>query len=312
MALVFHRLMAGIVEHRAWLGVDDSSSAVEPVALLSASAADLTRGDSHGWLELPRLPRVHVNGQLSQVAEVEKIIYGSHGDAADTRMCPPRLAGEFISDLSADAFHALATAPLSASADFIVRYGDDVTHLQVRDTQSLDLREMLVDCGKVAGVIQGAPDLRHTLVWVMMQSDGLNDAETSLAYMTQLVEGESSDEMIMAAVMSGKNTKGRAVMAGKNKKGRAAAGEEGGIPGIGSSVEQEKRTVDDGSAQEPAVSDKAAKSSRREDEKKKNEQNVLAAVALIRAKRLKLVVLDKKKRDEFLQYNEIARALLDN
>jgi hypothetical protein len=128
--------------------------------------------------------------------------------------------------------------------------------------------------------------------------------------MMQLVEGESSDEVIMAAVMSGKNKKGRAVMSGKNKKGRAAAGDEGGIPGIGSSVEQEKRTVDDGSAQEPAVSDKAAKSSRREDEK--NEQNVLASVALIRAKRLKLVVLDTKKRDEFLQYNEIARALLVN
>jgi hypothetical protein len=69
--------------------------------------------------------------------------------------------------------------------------GYDVTHLQVRKTENLTVQMMLEDCGRVAAVMEGAPDLRNKLVWVKMQSDGHDNAKRSLACLKLLLESRS-------------------------------------------------------------------------------------------------------------------------
>jgi hypothetical protein len=64
--------------------------------------------------------------------------------------------------------------------------------------------------------------------------------------------------------------------------------------------------AEDGSADEAAVGGDAGKREAAEE----NERNVLAAVDLLRKKRLSVVVLSEDDRDTFLGYNKIARALL--
>lgn len=284
MALIFHRLLAGVFEHHTWLRIN-KSSAVVSAAPLPISAARFTSWGKQSLFELPRLPRVNGSGKLSKVGEVEEVTYSSHGTANVKRMCPPYLAGEFISNLSGDAFHALTTAPLSASADFIVRHGGDVTHLQVRDTQDLDVQKILMDCGRVAAVMEGAPDLHHTLVWVLMQSDGLKDAKKSLACLKRLLGSDESAEKIAAAVMSGKMATLLSPYEEKEKAQRRS-----------------KRVA----VQEPAVGGVVPRRSAAG----KNKENVLAGVQLLRSRKLNVAVLSEKDRDAFLQYNKIAHALL--
>jgi hypothetical protein len=85
--------------------------------------------------------------------------------------CRPELLGWFLSSLSSTQFHAFSTGPRSSSADFIVRYGVNVTHLQVKHTQPLTFLTVLKECGKVAPTAEASPELQHTLAFLIMRPD---------------------------------------------------------------------------------------------------------------------------------------------
>lgn len=108
-SLVLHRLLAGtLMSHSNWLGLlKDSKSAANK----STKQLQYTPQTSTSHIRgLPCLPAEHSDG---------------------------RLLGMFLGDLSHIDFHAFAKGPHSTSgADFTVRYGDDVTHLLVKQVCS--------------------------------------------------------------------------------------------------------------------------------------------------------------------------------
>jgi hypothetical protein len=150
------------------------------------------------------------SGKLKTAEEVAEIAY--FRNTTDTRRCPPRLVGEFLSSLSEDEFHVITTPKLSACANFMIRYGDEVTHLQVKDSEALGFTELRREIAKLVPIVQSAPELKHTLAMVVMQPSGRADALRELSMPREALAQKLRD----------------AARAGKLSAGDADAGDESG------------------------------------------------------------------------------------
>lgn len=184
--LTFHRLMTALLPHTNWLGLAEDPKG--PVSLHQHSVPTATPS-SRPW-DLSRLPIVHANGGLRDVDDLRNSITHDDGTLSTARQgkpgsatksakedkksyCRPELLGEYLNCLSNTEFHAFSTGVQSSSADFIVRYGKNVTHLHVKDIDidHVSFRLVLEVSGKVAPTAEASSKLQHTLAFVNEKSD---------------------------------------------------------------------------------------------------------------------------------------------
>ena len=195
--LTFHRLMAALLPHTNWLGLAEDPEG--PVSLHQHPVPTATPR-SRPW-DLPRLPIVHANGGLRDVDELRNSITHDDGTLSAARQgkpgtanksakedkksyCRPELLGEYLKCLSDTEFHAFSTGAQSSSADFIVRYGKNVTHLQVKDIDHVSFRLVLEESGKVAPTAEASSKLQHTLAFVNEKSDVRTKMKHMVGYLS--------------------------------------------------------------------------------------------------------------------------------
>jgi len=195
-SLAFHRLVATLLPNTNWLGLVEDPAG--PVTLLKYTAATEPATLSSGMWDLPRLPVIRADGKLRGADAVRRSIthdddHGKPGTVTkatkaaaedEKNYCCPELLGEFLSSLSSKAIHAFSTTPQSASADFIVRYGSNVTHMQVKDTKDMNLMAVLETCGKVAPTVKASSELQHTLVFVIEGPEARSEAKQLVGHLS--------------------------------------------------------------------------------------------------------------------------------
>lgn len=320
--LVFNRLLATLLRHSNWLGLQEDSD--EPAKLLDLPAdadgepAILT---SHIW-DLLFLPKVISNGKLKGISElIQRLVYGKTYTSSDNQLenkhedlegdddeldnegesqksgtkvknkvknklnakknCPPELLGKYLSSLSSSEFHAFATEARSASADFLVRYGNDVTHLQVKNAEKFEFQHLLLECAKIAPTVSSSLDLQHTLVGIMMQP-------AARAASVQAI-GSLSHESLVAKLEEA--LVNRDLNRAKKQQQRDA----------------DKMVVSSGKAASQAK--KHAQEARRAAQRASRER---LAVELVKTGKLKVVILDDAQHTRFFRYRELVKHLVSS
>lgn len=159
-ALLLHQRMARLGLPIDWLGLHQHGRATAQTQ--QALGADTLES------ELKVLPMVTSNGKLRTPEEVRAILHGAN----DNRRLTPTLLGQFLASCPQRTFHAFATSPRSACADFITVYDGSADHLQVLDVEDLSEKLLLLrEFNKTMPVARGAPGLRHRLVIMMMKDN---------------------------------------------------------------------------------------------------------------------------------------------